>query len=495
MVPAITARDEMIATAPGDPTADRHVPVEIVRSAVMSVAVVSAAVVTHVQEEPAVASARAGPVVDPGSPIGATGPAASQEHPPAGPGALAGTQRGATTAGVTTVRETTGVVRTVPGIGAGPDISRAAGTTEDPRDPRAPARAVAVRAADGPTRTAARSRAGTRRREATGTAAAVAIGPAPTEPVARIGEGGPRTGPGVVADGPSVGLRGSGRPTPRAAGTARTALRVARRGAATAMSAGVVTEAVTAGTSGRPVTTAVATRVGPEGTTAGIAVATAEPAEIAAGTTAVGTAGMRVGSVVTTEETAVATAAIPVRAAADTEAATVAAVISAGMPARTAALMPAAPVTAAVPGTTAADTAVTAVAIAETPVVTGVVIAAGMPLVVTVEVLARTTVVTGVATAGMPGATVVDIAWMTGAAVGTAHPTPAAGAPTVRTTGMRSARPTGGMTARRLGSTTARTLVGVTAPRAGRTTSRMPLGRSTARRTAATSAAHGPTSR
>src|ERR1700754_3131734 len=126
MVPAITARDEKIATEPGDPKIGRHAAAPA-RSGARSAAPASAAVVTTAQaaeaDVPARAGLRAGRVARTGREARRSGAPAS-----AAPAARAtGTRPDATTAGATMVRAAVGGVATALAIGA--DIRQAAAGT------------------------------------------------------------------------------------------------------------------------------------------------------------------------------------------------------------------------------------------------------------------------------------------------------------------------------------------------------------------------------
>jgi hypothetical protein len=270
MVPAITARDEMIATAPGDPTTDRHELVQTAPSAAVRGAPARGAAVKAVPAgvPRAGGSGLGGPAAPVASPTSRTGRAAAPSGLPAAPGearAAPGEAPAGPGAGTDarTVRGMTSAAPTAPVIGVGPATRAVTGTNAGPRAPAVPAARVAVRrhghrarAAGGPATTGARPRAGTWHPGATGTAAAGTSGLALTGPVVRSVAGGPDVhlrAMRVVA-GRSADLRSVGRPV-RPVGTARHAAREARRavGIATtvapAPAPAVVTGAETGGTS------------------------------------------------------------------------------------------------------------------------------------------------------------------------------------------------------------------------------------------------------
>jgi hypothetical protein len=203
MVPAITARDEKIATEPGDPKIGRHAAVTA-RSGARSAAPASAAVVTTAQAAEAVAPARAGRH---GSRIARTGRAASRSGVPASAVLAAratGMRPDATTAGAKMVRAAVGGELTGPVSGA--DIRRAAaGTNAAVRMHRGGPAAARARIVD--VRTTRRTRDETTRRAAT---VGAGIGRTEIAVVART-EAGPRTGLGAqagrTAGAPSVGHR------------------------------------------------------------------------------------------------------------------------------------------------------------------------------------------------------------------------------------------------------------------------------------------------
>jgi hypothetical protein len=300
MVPAITARGEMIATAPGDPTTDRHDLVQTVPSAAVRAAPASGAAVKAVPAEVrrAGASGPGGPAAPAAGPTSRIGRAATPSGLPAaprvaraGPGeAPAGPGVGT---GARTVRGMTSVAPTAQVIGVGPATPAVTGTSAGPRAPAGPGVAVRhhvhrARAAGGPVTTGVRPRAGTWRPGATGTAAGGTSGLALTGPVVRSVMGRPDVHLSAmrVVAGRSGGLRSVERPV-RPVGTARRAAREARRGAgiATTVAPAVATEAGTGGTTAprariaagierRTVATAVAIGATPARTGAGTAATT-----------------------------------------------------------------------------------------------------------------------------------------------------------------------------------------------------------------------------